>query len=94
MGRVEKAYLLIDAAAENVQAVLCEIAGVALSDFRNVLIVDLPSFKALAVNFENTLLRHSRVVAAVEEKLSFVDHCGMAPSLAGVPCRPRSLCPL
>jgi hypothetical protein len=43
VGRVEEAYLLVDAAAKNVEAVLNEVAGVALSDFRNVLIVDLPS---------------------------------------------------
>ena len=94
MGRVEEVYLLVDAATENVEAILDEVAGVALSDFRNVLIVTLPSLKALTVNFENSLLRHSRVVTTVDQQLSFVDHCGMAPSLAGIPRCPRSLRPL
>lgn len=94
MGRVEKAYLLVDAASENVHTVLNHIAGVTLSDFWYVLIVDLSSFQVLAINFVNPLLGDSGVVAAVHEQLAFVYHCGMTPSLAGVPCPPRSLCPL
>lgn len=94
VGRVEEGYLLVDTAAENVHAVLYEVAGVAFSDFRHILKVDLASFQALAVNFVNTLLRHSRVVATVHEQLSLVYHCCMAPSLAGVPRPPLSLCPL
>jgi hypothetical protein len=58
-GRVEEGYLLVDTATENVKAVLYYVAGVALSDFRNVLKKDLASFQGLAVNFVNTLLGKS-----------------------------------
>jgi hypothetical protein len=94
VGRVEEAYLLVDTPAEHVQAVLYEVAGVALSDLWHVLVVDLLSLKALTVNFVNTLLRHARVVATVHEQLSLVYHRRMAPPLAGIACPARSLRPL
>ena len=59
MGRVEEAYLLVDAAAEDVKAVLDDVARVALSDFWYVLKENLSSFQRLAVDFINALLGHS-----------------------------------
>lgn len=59
MGRVEEAYLLIDAATEDVKAILDDVAGVALSDFWYVLKENLSSFQRLTVDFINALLGHS-----------------------------------
>lgn len=44
MGRVEEAYLLVDAATKDVKAILDDVAGVALSDFWYVLKENLSSF--------------------------------------------------
>jgi hypothetical protein len=94
VGRVEEAYLLVNTASENVQTVLDKVAGVTLSDFRDVLVVDLPSFEAVAVNLEHALLGGCGVVSAVDKQFSLMDDCGMAPPLAGVARAPWPLRPL
>lgn len=94
VGRVEEAYLLVDTPSENVQAVLDQVAGVALSDFRHVLVIDLPSFQAVAVDLEHSLFGGSRVVSAVDEQFCLMDDCGMAPPLTGVTGASRALRPL
>ncbi len=94
MGRVEEAYLLVNTASENVQAVLNKVAGVALSDFWHILVVYLPSFKAVAINLKHALLGDSRVVSTIDEQFSLMDDSSMAPSLAGVARAPWSLRPL
>lgn len=94
VGRVEEAYLLVDTPSENVQAVPDEVAGVALPYFRHVLVVDLPSFQAVAVDLEHSLFGHSRVVSTVDQQFSLMDDCRMPPSLAGIAGTPWPLCPL
>ncbi len=94
MGRVEEAYLLVDAAPENVKAVFYDVAGVALSDLRHIFKMHLTPFKGLTVNFINTLLGKSCVVTSVDQQLSFMNDRCMSPSFAGVPCSSRPLNPL